>query len=204
MAIHGSGVNFENLIRDLADMYPFEVGTVVLVELVANSLDSNATTIYIEFNPQAKVLVLTDNGSGMTKSYFDQYHDFAAGLKTRGMGIGFAGVEIANGDRVIENAETRPRREPVDAIRRMAAKLQTEGGKEIYRQRKKIVEPVFGQMKFNLGFRRFRLRGLDKAGGEWTLVCLVHNIKKIYAKIVAKWGELDSLTRELEAIYNPA
>jgi len=92
MAIHESGVNFENLIRDLADMYPFEVGTVVLVELVANSLDSNATTIYIDFNPQAKVLVLTDNGSGMTKSYFDQYHDFAAGLKTRGMGIGFAGV----------------------------------------------------------------------------------------------------------------
>ncbi len=114
------------------------------------------------------------------------------------------GVEIASGYRVIENTETRPNREPVGAVRRMAAKLQTEEGKEIYRQRKKIVEPVFGQMKFNLGFRRFRLRGLDKAGGEWTLVCLVHNIKKIYAKIVAKGGELDSLTRELEAIYNPA
>ena len=86
----------------------------------------------------------------------------------------------------------------------MAAKLQTEEGKEIYRQRKKIVEPVFGQMKFNLGFRRFRLRGLDKAGGEWTLVCLVHNIKKIYAKIMTKGGELDSLTRELQAVYKPA
>jgi hypothetical protein len=70
------------------------------------------------------------------------------------------------------------RREPVDAIRRMEAKLQTEEGKEIYPQRKKIAEPVFGQIKFNLGFRRFRLRGSDKAGGEWTLVCLVHNIKK--------------------------
>jgi len=114
------------------------------------------------------------------------------------------GVEIANGDRVIENTETRPNREPVDGIRRMAAKLQTEEGREIYRQRKKIVEPVFGQMKFNLGFGRFHLRGLDKASGEWTLVCLVHNIKKIYAKIMAKGGELDSLTRELEAAYNPA
>ena len=82
--------------------------------------------------------------------------------------------------------------------------MQTEEGKEIYCQRKKIVEPVFGQMKFNLGFRRFRLRGLDNAGGEWTLVCLVHNIKKIYAKIMAKGGELDSLTRELQAVYNPA
>jgi hypothetical protein len=39
----------------------------------------------------------------------------------------------------------------------MEAKLQTEEGKEIYRQRKKIAEPVFGQIKFNLGFRMFRL-----------------------------------------------
>jgi transposase len=52
-------------------------------------------------------------------------------------------------------------------VRRMADKLQSEEGKEIYRQRKKIVEPVFGQVKFNLGFRRFRLRGVEKAGGEW-------------------------------------
>ena len=115
------------------------------------------------------------------------------------------GVGVANGDRVIEDAETRQNMEPSDAVRRMAAKLQTEEGKEIYRQRKKIVEPVFGQMKFNLGFRRFHLRGLDKAGGEWTLVCLVvHNIKKIYARIMAKGGELDDLTRELQAAYNSA
>jgi ABC-2 type transport system ATP-binding protein/transposase len=86
----------------------------------------------------------------------------------------------------------------------MEAKLQTEEGKEIYRQRKKIAEPIFGQIKFNLGFRRFRLRGLGKAGGELTLVCLVHNIRKIYATIMAKGGELHSLTRELQAAHNPA
>jgi hypothetical protein len=80
---------------------------------------------------------------------------------------------------------------------------QHQEGKEIYRQRKKIAEPVFGQIKFNLGFRRFRLRGSDKAGGEWTLVCLVHNIRKIYARIMAKGGELHSLTRELQVVYNP-
>jgi hypothetical protein len=67
-----------------------------------------------------------------------------------------------------------------------------------------MAEPVFGQVKFNLGFRRFRLRGLDKAGSEWTLVCLVHNLKKIYADIMAKGGETDDLTRELQAAYNPA
>lgn len=114
------------------------------------------------------------------------------------------GAGVANGDRVIGDSETRSNRELADAVRRMEAKLQTEAGKEIYRQRKKIVEPVFGQMKFNLGFRRFHLRGLDKAGGEWTLVCLVHNIKKIYARIMAKGGELDDLTGELAVAYNPA
>jgi transposase len=55
------------------------------------------------------------------------------------------GVEIANGDGVIEHAETRLNREPADAVRRMKAKLQTGEGREIYRQRKKIAEPVFGQ-----------------------------------------------------------
>ncbi|GFP37762.1 transposase, partial [Candidatus Hakubella thermalkaliphila] len=114
------------------------------------------------------------------------------------------GVAIVNGDRAIGDGRTRPDRETADAVSRMAAKLQTKEGKEIYRQCKKIVEPVFGQVKSNLEFRRFRLRGSGKAGGEWTLVCLVHNIKKIYAKIMAKGGDLDSLTGELEAVYNPA
>ena len=92
MGKHESSVNFENLIKDLADMYPFDVGTVVLVELVANSLDSKATRISIDYDPRGRSLVVTDNGTGMTLSDFDQYHDFAAGLKTRGSGIGFAGV----------------------------------------------------------------------------------------------------------------
>jgi len=113
------------------------------------------------------------------------------------------GVELANGDRIIEDAGTRSSRELANTVRGMAAKLQTQEGKEIYRQRKKIVEPVFGQVKSNLGFRRFRLGGLDKAGGEWALICMVHNIKKIYAKIMAKGGELDGLTTELQATYNP-
>jgi hypothetical protein len=92
MVVHESSVNFENLIKDLADMYPFDVGTVVLIELLANALDSKATSINIEYYPQEKSLIVIDNGKGMTKDDFRQYHDFAAGLKTRGTGIGFAGV----------------------------------------------------------------------------------------------------------------
>lgn len=92
MAIHRSGVNWRNLIRDLAEMYPFGVSEVILVELIANSLDAKATRISIDYKPSRNTLVVTDNGKGMGKSQFDEYHDFAAGLKTRGTGIGFAGV----------------------------------------------------------------------------------------------------------------
>ncbi|MFA5628786.1 MAG: ATP-binding protein [Dehalococcoidales bacterium] len=92
MAIHESSVNFENLIKDLADMYPYDVGIVVLVELLANALDSKANSIEVEYNSKEKSLTVIDNGTGMTKESFAQYHDFAAGLKTRGSGIGFAGV----------------------------------------------------------------------------------------------------------------
>jgi len=92
MGVHESSVNFQNLIRDLAEMYPFDVSEVVVVELVANSLDAKATCISISFDPATKVLAVQDNGEGMTPPQFEEYHDFAAGLKTRGTGIGFAGV----------------------------------------------------------------------------------------------------------------
>ena len=92
MGTHESSVNYQNLIRNLADMYPFEVAEVVVVELVANSLDAGATNISIDHNPNDKVLIVADNGKGMSGTQFEEYHDFAAGLKTRGTGIGFAGV----------------------------------------------------------------------------------------------------------------
>ena len=92
MAIHESSVNFQNLIKDLAEIYPFDVDEVVLVELIANSLDAKPTLISIDFDRNKKSLVVTDNGKGMTANDFEQYHDFAAGLKTRGVGIGFAGI----------------------------------------------------------------------------------------------------------------
>jgi len=92
MGVHESSVNYQNLIRDLAEMYPFDVAEVVFVELIANCLDAGATRISVEFDPRDRVLVVTDDGKGMDASEFEQYHDFAAGLKTRGTGIGFAGV----------------------------------------------------------------------------------------------------------------
>jgi len=65
-------------------------------------------------------------------------------------------------------------------VDRMRRKLQTKAGKAVYAARKGIVEPVFGQIKQARGFRQFLLRGLKKVQGEWALVCLTHNILKLY------------------------
>jgi transposase len=69
---------------------------------------------------------------------------------------------------------------PVTATDRMAAKVRTPEGRALYARRKVIVEPVFGQIKAARGFRRFLLRGLQKIRGEWRLVCLTHNLLKIW------------------------
>jgi len=50
----------------------------------------------------------------------------------------------------------------------------------IYKMRKAIVEPVFGQIKEQRGFRRFSLRGLDKVRAEWKLVCATSNLLKLF------------------------
>ena len=69
---------------------------------------------------------------------------------------------------------------------RMRAKLGTESGRAVDARRQTIVEPVFGQIKEARGFRRFLLRGLKKIRGEWRLLCLTHNLLKIwrYGKII--------------------
>ena len=64
---------------------------------------------------------------------------------------------------------------------KMAFKLATKIGKEIYRLRKSTVEPVFGIIKEILGFRQFSLRGLINVTGEWCLVCLAYNLKNMHS-----------------------
>jgi len=62
----------------------------------------------------------------------------------------------------------------------MADKLGTPEGQRIYRQRACTVEPVFGIIKSVLGFRQFLLRGLTKVTGEWNLICLAYNLKRLH------------------------
>jgi transposase len=69
---------------------------------------------------------------------------------------------------------------------RMAYQLRTEIGQTIYRLRKCTVEPVIGIIKEVLGFRQFSLRGLVAATGEWCLVCLAYNLKRMCTLYQAK------------------
>ena len=62
----------------------------------------------------------------------------------------------------------------------MRHKLGTEAGRAVYKMRKAIVEPVFGQIKERRGFRRFSLRGKQNVGSEWKLVCAVSNLLKLF------------------------
>ena len=72
----------------------------------------------------------------------------------------------------------------------MVAKMEKESSREIYKKRKTIVEPVFGQIKKNMDFWGFSVRGFVKAGGEFSLVCTAHNIKKVVKSIRYKLEHL--------------
>jgi transposase len=71
-----------------------------------------------------------------------------------------------------------PKRYPATA--RMAERLASAEGQAHYRRRKVIPEPVFGWIKHVLGFRQFNLRGLTKVRGEWNLVCLAINVRRMW------------------------
>ncbi len=79
-------------------------------------------------------------------------------------------------------ADAGPAPAPGDAtvIAAMRAKLRTAAGHAIYARRKAIAEPVFGQIKEGRGFRRFSFRGLGKVQAEWLLMCLTHNLLKLF------------------------
>ncbi len=77
--------------------------------------------------------------------------------------------------------EPPPLPEGAVAVTRMKHRLRTTAGKAIYALRKTTSEPVFGIIKAVMGFRSFSMRGFEKAQGEWNLVCIAWNIKRLYA-----------------------
>jgi transposase len=76
-------------------------------------------------------------------------------------------------------AEDAPSPESTDSVSRMAWRLKTKAGRALYSLRKSTVEPVFGIVKNVMGFRQFSMRGLKEANGEWNLVAIAWNIKRM-------------------------
>jgi len=88
-------------------------------------------------------------------------------------------------------AEQPPPEEPISdglsPTELMERKLLTERGRKLYKIRGKTVEPVFGQIKDVLGFDRFMRRGIEACRSEWSLICAVHNLLKLWRSGKACW-----------------
>jgi transposase len=82
---------------------------------------------------------------------------------------------------------------PGSALDRLAGRMRSESGQAIYAARKTIVEPVIGHLKHNRGFWRFLLRGRSGAAGEWSLMCIAHNLGKwAQAQLSAPHGAINA------------
>jgi hypothetical protein len=103
-------VDLLHLLEDLRDAYPGALEETILTEIVANSLDSGAVGISLAADPARATLTVVDDGSGMARRELARYHDIAATTKTRGEGIGFAGVGIKLGLLACEEVLTETRR----------------------------------------------------------------------------------------------
>jgi transposase len=79
--------------------------------------------------------------------------------------------------------EPAPLSGPATAVDTMKHRLKTQAGKAVYAKRKSTIEPVFGIIKSAMGFRRFLLRGFEAVTGEWNLVCIAFNLKRLHALI---------------------
>ena len=97
-------------------------------------------------------------------------------LAKRQMGAHIATGKQRHGRARIEGRGQQPR------TRAMRRRLARGGHRSRYRLRKQTAEPVFGQIKQARGFRQFLLRGLEKPRGEWSLICMVHNLLTLAAR----------------------
>ena len=103
-------VDLLHLLEDLRDAYPGSLEETILTEIVANSLDSRASRVSVATDAAQPSLTVVDNGAGMRRRELARYHDIAASAKSRGEGIGFAGVGIKLGLLVCEEVLTETRR----------------------------------------------------------------------------------------------
>lgn len=120
-------------------------------------------------------------GAALDNGFFSEHNINA--LQQRQIEPYIATGREAHYQRIEDLLGKLPDEPPVDASpkEKMTYKLATDIGKEIYRLRKCTVEPVIGIIKEILGFRQFSLRSLINAAGEWCLVCLAFNLKRMHS-----------------------
>jgi transposase len=118
-----------------------------------------------------KIASLEDSG------YFSE--EAVSGLEALGLDP-YIATERQKHHAPLGSVEPGPLPARATAKEEMRAKLQTARGRAVYGLRKGVVEPVFGQIKGARGFRRFSLRGLKRVKAEWRLVCLTHNLLKVW------------------------
>ena len=116
-----------------------------------------------------------ENWRQHNKTRIDFHHD-----ATVVYGSNLATERLKHTDRVAKCSRGRMAKD-LTVKEKMARKLRTKKGRQRYSRRKCIVEPVFGQIKRARGFVQFSLRSLTKMRGEWSLVCLTHNLLKLFA-----------------------
>ncbi len=103
----------------------------------------------------------------------------ATDLKRRGIEASLATERLKHHEKVASAPRGRIPK-GLTAKQRMARKLRTKEGREMYARRRGMIEPIFGQLKQVLGFRQFSMRGLASMRGEWRLMATVHNLLKLW------------------------
>ena len=147
--------------------------------IVAADVTTNAADVgqLAPLTAQAEANVGAPAAMMLADAGYKSEANFAA-LEARGVD-GY--VSLGKGE--IQRAETEAHGGP--CTQRMGAKLRTAEGRHRFKRRKAIVEPPLGWIKHVLGFRAFSMRGLQKTAGEWSLVCLVMNLRRMRSVALA-------------------
>jgi transposase len=144
--------------------------------IVAQSLSNNATDV----QQLAPILKQIKQNTGRQATEFSADAGYCSEGNLAVLARHHVDSYIATGrQRHHESSATGRRRTQGTRVAAMRTKLARAGRRSRYRLRKSVVEPVFGQIKQARGFRQFMLRGLEKAQGEWSLICTVHNLLKL-------------------------
>ena len=144
--------------------------------IVAQSLSNNATDV----QQLAPTLKQIKRNTGRQAKEFSADAGYCSEGNLAVLARHHVDCYIATGrQRHHEVSATGRRRTQGTRVAAMRTKLARAGRRIRYRLRKSVVEPVFGQIKHARGFRQFMLRGLEKAQGEWSLICTVHNLLKL-------------------------